>query len=153
LLTQRADVLDALRGFALLGIFISHVPDFSGYSFLSWEARHALDHWRLDASLAAICEFLIRGKFFSLFSLLFGIGFAVQLDAANRRGANFNRHFMRRLAALFAIGLAHACLWYGDILKDYALIGFLLLLIRVGIHRSSRVQRASSSCRACYGLR
>ena len=125
---ERADVLDALRGFALLGIFITHVPDLSGYSFLSAAARHALDRFGLDAPLAAVSEFLIRGKFFSLFALLFGIGFAVQIDSANRRQANFDRHFIRRLIALLAIGLAHACLWYGDILKDYALIGFLLLL-------------------------
>jgi uncharacterized protein len=125
---QRADVLDALRGFALLGIFISHVPDFSGYSFLTQEARHAFGHPGLDALFAEVSGFLIRGKFFSLFSLLFGIGFAVQIDSANRRSANFNRHFIRRLIALLAIGLVHACLWYGDILKDYAIIGLFLLL-------------------------
>jgi uncharacterized protein len=125
---ERAEVLDALRGFVLLGIFISHVPDLSGYSFLPTSAQFALDHFGLDGPLATIAEFLIRGKFFSLFAFLFGIGFAVQIDSATRRGANFNLHFSRRLAALFAIGLAHACLWYGDILKDYALIGFVLLL-------------------------
>jgi uncharacterized protein len=52
----------------------------------------------------------------------------VQIDSAARRGANFNRHFIRRLTALLVIGLAHALVWYGDILKDYAVIGFLLLL-------------------------
>ena len=108
---ERADILDALRGFALLGIFISHMPDYSGM-----HAAHP------------VAEFLIRGKFFSLFAFLFGIGFAVQIDSAARRGANFNRHFVRRLSALFVIGLVHAFVWYGDILKDYALIGFLLLL-------------------------
>lgn len=108
---ERADILDALRGFALLGIFISHMPDYAG----THESH-------------PVAEFLIRGKFFSLFALLFGIGFAVQIESAARRGANFNRHFIRRLAALFVIGLAHAFVWYGDILKDYALIGFVLLL-------------------------
>lgn len=108
---ERADILDALRGFALLGIFISHMPDYAGT-----HASHP------------VAEFLIRGKFFSLFAFLFGIGFAVQIDSAARRGANFNRHFVRRLTALFVIGLVHAFVWYGDILKDYALIGFLLLL-------------------------
>jgi uncharacterized protein len=125
---ERAEVLDALRGFALLGICITHMPDFSGYSFLPPADRHALDQFGFDAPLAAVVEFLIRGKFFSLFAFLFGIGFAVQIDSAGRRGANFNRHFIRRLAALLAIGLAHACVWYGDILKDYALIGLVLLL-------------------------
>lgn len=65
---ERADVLDALRGFAPLGIFMTHVPDFSGYSFLSATDRHSLDHFGLDAPLAWVSEFLIRGKFFSLFS-------------------------------------------------------------------------------------
>src|SRR5215831_7417869 len=125
---ERAEVLDALRGFALLGIVVTHMPDFSGYSFLPQASKEALDIFGIDWQLATVAEFLIRGKFFSLFSFLFGIGFAVQIDSAGRRGANFNRHFTRRLTALLAIGAVHACLWYGDILKDYALIGFLLLL-------------------------
>lgn len=126
----RADILDALRGFALLGIFISHVPVFSNYSFMSREQTAALDTAGLDVPLAIAQHFLIRGKFFSLFSLLFGIGFAIQLESAHRREANFVRHFMRRLAVLFLIGLVHAFLWYGDILKDYALLGFILIFAR-----------------------
>jgi uncharacterized protein len=125
---ERADVLDALRGFALLGIFVTHMADFSGYSFLPPDERHVLDRFGLDGPLAAFAEFAVRGKFLSLFAFLFGIGFAVQIDSADRRGADFNRHFIRRLAGLFAIGLLHACVWYGDILKDYALIGLALLL-------------------------
>src|SRR5262249_763326 len=128
--SERADVLDALRGFALLGIFISHIPDFSGHSFMTPAERSGLDYFGVDGAPGAIQDFLIRGKFYSLFSLLFGIGFAVQLESASRRGANFTRHFARRLAVLFVIGLVHASLWYGDILKDYALIGFLLILSR-----------------------
>lgn len=127
---ERADVLDALRGFALLGIFISHVPDFSGYTFMTPEQRAALDAYGVDPVVAALQDFLIRNKFFSLFSLLFGIGFAVQLESAARRGADFARHFARRLTVLSLIGLAHALIWYGDILKDYALIGFTLILLR-----------------------
>ncbi|MCE9598207.1 MAG: DUF418 domain-containing protein [Spirochaetia bacterium] len=125
---ERADVLDALRGFALLGILISHIPDFSGYSFLASPERSALDRFGIDEWILSLQQFLIRGKFFSLFSLLFGIGFAVQLEGAARRGAQFSRHFARRLAVLFVIGLLHAALWYGDILKDYALIGLILIL-------------------------
>ena len=64
-------------------------------------------------------DFLIRGKFYSLFSLLFGIGFAVQLESAARRGADFVRHFARRLTVLLVIGLIQAGPWYGDILRDY----------------------------------
>jgi uncharacterized protein len=124
---ERADVLDALRAFALLGIFISHVPDFSGFEFMTEGQRAALDHFSLNKPLDAALHFFIQGKFFSLFSLLFGIGFAVQLDSAMRNGRNFARHFARRLAILFLIGSLHALTWYGDILKDYALIGLLLI--------------------------
>ena len=126
---ERADVLDALRGFALLGIFISHIPDFSGHTFMTPMEQAALDRFGLDGTAAMLQDFLIRGKFYSLFSLLFGIGFAVQLDSAARRGADFVHHFVRRLTVLLFIGLIHAGLWYGDILKDYALIGFVLILL------------------------
>lgn len=125
---DRAQILDALRGFALLGILISHVPDFSGLSFITQDQRESIDALGIDGTLADVQEFLIRGKFYSLFALLFGIGFAVQLQSATRRGAQFSRHFARRLSILLIIGIAHASIWYGDILKDYALIGFLLII-------------------------
>lgn len=126
----RADALDALRGFALLGILISHIPDFSGHALLTPAGQLALDRTGLDTGAALLQDFLIRGKFYSLFSLLFGIGFSVQLDSAARRGADFARHFARRLTVLLGIGIVHACLWYGDILADYALIGFALIPTR-----------------------
>jgi uncharacterized protein len=125
--SERAGVLDALRGFALLGIFVSHLPAFSGYEFLPAARQAALDPLGIDRGLTALCEFFIRGKFFSLFSLLFGIGFSVQLESARRRGARFGRHFTRRLAVLFALGVLHGLIWYGDILRDYAVLGLLLL--------------------------
>lgn len=125
---DRADVLDALRGFALLGIFISHVPGFSGFTFMPLLERSELNQFGIDGTLEWLFEFLIRGKFYSLFSLLFGIGFAVQLESATRRGSDFKLRFARRLSILLVIGFVHSLLWYGDILKDYALIGFVLIL-------------------------
>ena len=127
---ERADVLDALRGFALLGIFVSHIPDFSGHSYMTLAQQAALDRFGIDGVAATLQDFLIRGKFYSLFSLLFGIGFSVQLESATRRGADFARHFVRRLSVLLVIGVIHAFFWYGDILKDYALIGLLLIPLR-----------------------
>jgi uncharacterized protein len=126
---DRADVLDALRGFALLGILITHVPDFTGYNYLSEPQRALLDPLGIDPSVASAVVLIIREKFLSLFSLLFGISFAVQLDSAIQRGAAFRVRFGRRLAALFVIGAAHAAIWYGDILKDYAVLGLALLLV------------------------
>jgi len=125
---ERAEVLDALRGFALFGILVSHLPAFSGYEFLPASRQATLDPLGIDGGLTAVCDFLIRGKFFSLFSLLFGIGFSVQLESARRRGARFARSFTRRLAVLFGVGVLHGLLWYGDILRDYAVLGSFLLL-------------------------
>jgi uncharacterized protein len=71
---------------------------------------------------------LVYGKFYSLFSLLFGIGVAVQMERAAARGAAFAPRFRRRLTVLLAIGLLHALfLWSGDILTVYALLGFVLI--------------------------
>lgn len=140
---ERADVLDALRAFALLGIFISHVPGFSGFEFMTAPEQAALDRFGANVWLDAALQFFIDGKFFSLFSLLFGIGFAVQIDSAMRAGRNFVRHFTRRLAILLAIGIAHALVWYGDILKDYALIGFLLLVTAHWTPRSTACAAAA----------
>ena len=124
---ERTAVLDALRGFALLGICVSHLPDFSGYAYLPPAEQMALDRFGVDASVSFALEFLISGKFLSLFSLLFGIGFAIQLESARRRGARFAIHFARRLAILFGIGLVHGLIWYGDILRDYAWLGLFLI--------------------------
>lgn len=57
--TERADVLDALRSFALLGIFISHVPTFSGYEWMTQAEQVALGRFGIDTPLAALSDFLI----------------------------------------------------------------------------------------------
>jgi len=127
--SERAEALDALRGFALLGILITHLPDFSGYTFMSEAELAGVDRFGLDAALWDALQVLIRGKFLALFALLFGVGFSIQLESAARRGDGFPIRYARRLGALFVIGACHAAIWYGDILKDYALLGFVLLAV------------------------
>jgi hypothetical protein len=84
-----------------------------------------------DAQLGFLVEVLVHGKFYSLFSLRFGIGFAVFLKRAQARGADTVALFRRRLAGLLLIGLAHTTLiWFGDILTPYALLGFALIPFR-----------------------
>src|SRR5690606_5031460 len=70
-----------------------------------------------------------QGKFYTMFSLLFGIGFVIFLDRAFARGASARLLFVRRLFGLALIGAAHAFLvWNGDILLLYAIVGMLLVL-------------------------
>ncbi len=71
---------------------------------------------------------LIEGKFYTIFSALFGIGFSILLTRAQAKGLLFHRFFLRRLFFLYLIGAAHAILfWHNDILQFYALCGALLL--------------------------
>jgi uncharacterized protein len=129
---ERSEILDILRGFALLGILFSHLPSFAGFDYLPPERAAALDWWGLDRAMTTFVDCFIDDKFLALFSLLFGIGFAIQMESAERGGREVVRRFARRLSVLLAIGLAHMLLlWQGDILTYYALLGFALLPMRL----------------------
>ncbi|HXH00054.1 MAG TPA: DUF418 domain-containing protein [Sphingomicrobium sp.] len=127
---ERSTILDALRGYALLGILIANMAGFIGYYFIDDAARAALPLAQLSDPTEFLMEWLVVGKFYSIFSLLFGIGFAIQMGRLEQRGEGTPR-YLRRLAILFLIGLAHILLlWFGDIGALYALIGAVLLLFR-----------------------
>jgi len=128
--TSRLPVLDAARGVALLGIFLINLGAFTGYLWLTPEARAALPTARVDPAAGFLLLWLAMGKFYSLFSLLFGLGFALQMDGAQRRGDVGLRRFRRRLLILLAFGGIHLVFWEGDILALYALLGFALIAVR-----------------------
>jgi uncharacterized protein len=127
---ERLDVLDACRGFSLGGIFLLNLAVFSGFVFMGRDAVAALPTARFDLPAIGLILWFGYGKFYSLFSLLFGIGFSLQLAAAERRGDVRVRLFRRRLLALVAIGAVHLYIWEGDILVLYALVGFFLMPFR-----------------------
>lgn len=127
---ERIVVLDVLRGFALLGILVVNLPGAaaSGYA---WAAE--LDPFPAwwDETAEWIVNTFFSGKFNSIFSFLFGLGFTIQLTRAADRGRNVTSAYLRRMGILFAIGVAHALLvWDGDVLHIYALLGLVLLAIR-----------------------
>lgn len=128
-LNERADILDVLRGFAILGIFLNNIFGFTGYNFVQQSFRESLPTWPADGILSLLQTILVEGKFYSLFSLLFGIGFSIILVRNKQKGINPLGIFYRRLAILLLIGAFHLfLLWEGDILFLYALIGMLLPL-------------------------
>ena len=126
----RIAALDALRGLALLGILLSNVAAFAG------PLREL--HDGIDPSLrggdyawSAFVYVAIRDKAWTLFALLFGMGFASMLGRAPSAGRGFAAIYLRRSVGLLAIGLIHAWLiWAGDILVTYALCAFALLALR-----------------------
>ncbi len=122
----RAGEVDAIRGLALLGICVVNVP------FLAQPLDRMLERpVGVDLVAQIAVEWLFQGKFFVLFSFLFGWGFAIQMAAAARAGVSGARRFTLRLLGLLLIGVAHATLvFFGDILVLYALLGLPLLALR-----------------------
>src|SRR3712207_7893789 len=101
---ERVEVVDMLRGFALFGILLINITAFAfpGIPPTPQFADSTLDRWVMQAILL-----LVESKFFTLFSFLFGLGFAVQLLRAEEQGIPFVPRFTRRLLTLLAFGAAH----------------------------------------------
>ncbi|GAA1569124.1 DUF418 domain-containing protein [Kribbella hippodromi] len=126
----RIQDVDALRGFALLGILIVNIT-FAASGFPIHLAKDpAYDSW-LDHSVHWLSSAFVDMKFYLLFSFLFGYSFQLQLEAAQRAGAAFRPRMLRRLGGLFVLGALHGVfLITGDILSVYAIIGLVLLGMR-----------------------
>jgi uncharacterized protein len=128
---ERIHVLDALRGFAIFGILIINIRVFSGYSYMPEEIRSDLFLAAWNSTFDLIHTVFFSGKFYTLFSLLFGIGFAIQFVRASSADRSFIRHFSRRLFFLLLIGIVHLWgIWFSDILVIYALCGYALILFK-----------------------
>ncbi|MEV2256252.1 DUF418 domain-containing protein [Streptomyces sp. NPDC050147] len=122
--------VDALRGFALLGILMVNIT----YMASAYHGT-GLEDPGLGGPVSEAVRWLVavffEAKFFLLFSFLFGYSFTLHIDSAERRGARFTPRFLRRLAGLFVIGVVHAVfLFPGDILTLYAVLGLILLALR-----------------------
>jgi uncharacterized protein len=134
-IAERLPVLDILRGFALMGILIMNMPGFTNSFFAEADGSHL---WSspIDQFAEQAREALFSGKFNSMFSLLFGIGFTIQYARMQQRDpTGATGVYLRRLFALLAFGVIHAWIfWPGDVLHTYAILGFLLVL---GLRRVS----------------
>jgi uncharacterized protein len=121
---ERIQALDVLRGVAVAGILLANVLVFFGLIFMPPDRVAALPSVAADRIALFLEHVFVDGKFYSIFSLLFGIGFGLQLS---RAGDAALPRFKRRLRILLAIGAVHAFLiWAGDILMLYALLGFTM---------------------------
>ncbi|MDD1429078.1 DUF418 domain-containing protein, partial [Dolichospermum sp. ST_sed9] len=121
--------MDVLRGFAILGIFIANLGNFSGYN----DGAHAtgpflVEGW--DHKMQFLHHLFIEGKFYSIFSLLFGWGIALQVKRGIDNGFNAIPTIRRRLLFMILFGVVHLMIWTGDIVFFYALLGFLLIPLR-----------------------
>jgi uncharacterized protein len=130
---ERVDELDFIRGLALFGIFLMNLPSFAIAFDESWLEPGIPGKTWLDQAALLLQDVLLAGKFNSMFSLLFAIGFTLQLERLHTAlpAGKADLVYVRRLLFLLALGMAHYLVfWNGDILHTYALLGFLLLWLR-----------------------
>lgn len=127
---QRITVLDALRGFALLGVILVHMLQY--FSVSPWTGEEARPLFpEMDRLVEWLREHVLSGRFINIFAFLFGLSFFIQMDRASRRGVDFRSNFIWRMVILFLIGLVGNAFFSGDIISIYALFG----LIMVFFHR------------------
>lgn len=128
---ERIALIDALRGFALAGVLLMNLGEFTLVNYLDRDARIALATASFDIWADRALEVLVQGKAFTVFTLLFGIGFALQMERVRMRGTDGIRLYIRRAVILLGIGIAHHyLLWRGDILHVYAILALLLIPFR-----------------------
>ncbi|NNK11498.1 MAG: DUF418 domain-containing protein [Flavobacteriaceae bacterium] len=123
----RIDIIDALRGFSLAGIVIVHMVENYIGSLPPEGAMEAAHQGTFDYVIDGIILLLLRGKFFALFSFLFGLSFFIQMKNADLRGKDYQLRFLWRLTLLLLIGYLHSLFYRGDILTIYALLGVFLV--------------------------
>nr|HPH47818.1 hypothetical protein [Chryseolinea sp.] len=123
--TDRIEIIDALRGFTLLGIIIAHMTEqyYAGMPPEKYQTPSTI----VDSITSGFVGILITGKFYMIFSFLFGMSFYIQLNKANS-DFRFLLKFSWRLILLFLIGLVHHMHYRGDILTIYAMLGIILFL-------------------------
>jgi len=123
---ERIDVLDVLRGIALLGMFVVH---FSYYTLYRSPAVPGTPPIGMS-TLSHVIDWVFEGRFYTLFGMLFGVGFAIQLDRADARGDHFVVRYLRRMATLAVFGFIAEGIFGYNVLFGYALWGIPLLLVR-----------------------
>lgn len=122
----RIDVADVLRGFAILGILLVHsIEQYNMYHFP--ETDSVWLQFLNQAAFQGVFQFLLGGKMYAIFALLFGLSFFIQIDNQAQKGRDFRPRFLWRLFLLLCFGLLNSIFYNGDILALYAVCGMLLL--------------------------
>lgn len=126
---NRITIIDALRGFALLGVVLVHMQQhYSIFSFGGAEPSAPMFP-EIDNIVRWFTNNVLMGKFINIFAFLFGMSFFIQMDRASKKGIDFRKRFIWRMVILFVIGIVGAAFYSGDILSFYAVFGLLLVFL------------------------
>jgi uncharacterized protein len=128
---ERIHTVDIIRGVAVLGIILANMMHFKSLAqkdILIFLEGHELPDGIFNQFATLFISFFVEGKFYPMFSLLFGLGFYILYNRLQQKDLKANRVFSRRLVFLLLIGAIHIIFfWHGDILLTYGLTGFFLL--------------------------
>ncbi|NLR92049.1 DUF418 domain-containing protein [Flammeovirga agarivorans] len=127
---QRLGVIDALRGFAILGILFANILSWSLFKFNPFTTLETLPYFEENNILYSLLSFFIDTKFYSIFSILFGVGFFLQYDRQRDNQEAFLKVYKRRLRFLILFGFIHMLFWSGDILMLYGMMAFIFIQFR-----------------------
>lgn len=132
--SNRFHFLDSLRGFAIAGILLVNAAD-----LMCLGHDVPVRPFQTIPLAENVLNFLVATRFVPIFSFMFGMSMGFVIDSAIRRGAPAWKILLRRLAALLVIGLLHSILYPGEILRDYAVAGAILLPFVLKVPRSVRL--------------
>ena len=113
----RIDVADALRGIAVAGIILYHSVEHFNI-FTQEPIVHPLPS---DQTVADVLAWLLSGKMYGIFAMLFGLSFFIMNDNQQQKGKNFSLRFAWRMCLLFMFGIVNVAFYDGDILMLYAI--------------------------------
>lgn len=124
----RIEILDALRGFALLGVILIHMIQHFGIN--STPSDYGIMHFEaLDSAIRWFSYNIIMGKFINIFAFLFGMSFFIQMDRAKKKDIDFTWRFVWRMILLFIMGVLSHSFFNIEIISVYAVFGLLMLLL------------------------
>lgn len=124
---KRITVIDALRGFALLGVILMHM--LQRFGIFSGEVIGEPRFPAIDGAIQWLTDNIIMGRFINIFACLFGLSFYIQMASAARRGIDFRKRFLWRMAILFVIGMIGNSFFTADILSIYAVFGVIMVFL------------------------
>lgn len=124
---SRIQIVDAIRGFALVGILFLHCIEH--FDLLRYPESGAGVFSKLDTLIHDFLFFVFAGKAYSIFSLMFGFSFFIQMRNMADKGVDFRWGFLWRLTILFAIGYLHSLIYIGDVLTVFAIMGIPLVFM------------------------
>ena len=137
--SPRLNVVDALRGFAIMAIMLLHnIEHFDFYFFPEY-----LPSWlkTIDKGIWDTMFFLFGGKAYAIFALLFGLTFYIMYSNQQKKGKDFRERFLWRSLLLFGFGLVNSMFYQGDILLFYAVLGVTLVAVCTWSDRAVLVMR------------